>query len=107
MDIETLGLGKKERLQLRHILDGCRAHGVLYAFGSRARGRGGRFSDLDILVRGRDPIPLPVLASLECEISESVLPFRLDIIDAARASPTFLAAIEPDLVPIADPERGP
>jgi predicted nucleotidyltransferase len=107
VDIDTLGLGEKERFQLRHILDVCRAHGVLYAFGSRARGRGSRFSDLDILVRGKDSIPLAVLASLECEISESVLPFKLDIIDAARASPTFLAAIEPDLVPIADPARVP
>jgi predicted nucleotidyltransferase len=102
VDIDALGLGEKGRLQLRQILDGCRAHGALYAFGSRARGRGGRFSDLDILVRGRHPIPLPVLASLECEISESVLPFKLDIVDAARAAPTFLAAIEPDLVPITD-----
>ena len=107
MDLDTLGLGEKERFQLRHILDGCRAHGVLYAFGSRARGRGSRFSDLDILVRGQDPIPLRALASLECEISDSVLPFKLDIIDAARASPTFLAAIEPDLVLIADFEQVP
>lgn len=107
MDIDALGLGEKERLQLRHILDGCRAHGALFAFGSRARGRGGRFSDLDILVRGPEPIPLPALASLECEISESILPFRLDIVDAARAAPTFLAALEPDLVPIADPEQVP
>lgn len=100
MEIDALGLGEKGRHQLRHILDGCRAHGALYAFGSRARGGGGRFSDLDILVLSRDPIPLPDLASLECEISESALPFRLDIVDAARAAPTFLAAIEPDLVPI-------
>jgi predicted nucleotidyltransferase len=107
VDIDTLGLGEKQRLQLRHILDGCRAHGALFAFGSRARGRGGRFSDLDILVRGPEPIPLPSLASLECEISESVLPFKLDIVDAAHASPIFLAAIEPDLVPIADPELVP
>ena len=80
---------------------------MLYAFGSRARGRGSRFSDLDILVRGQDPILLRALASLQCEISESVLPFKLDIIDAARASPTFLAAIEPDLVLITDFEQVP
>jgi predicted nucleotidyltransferase len=68
-------------------------------FGSRARGDARAMSDLDLLM----PSPLEALdrAQLRDDFSESDLPFRVDIVDAAATGPEFLRAIEADSEPLA------
>lgn len=70
----------------------------LAVFGSRAKGSWRRWSDIDILVSGPEPVPLPLLAVVETDLAESALPVRVDLVDASRASPDFIAQITPDLV---------
>ncbi len=63
-------------------------------FGSRATGKAQPYSDLDLLLVGEDKIPRAVLSRLEDAFSESDLPFRVDLVDWHRTSPSFLAALE-------------
>jgi len=49
------------------------------------------------LVDGPAPLPLEVLSRLELLLSESDLPYRVDIVEARRSSPAFLEAIRSDL----------
>jgi type I restriction enzyme S subunit len=69
-----------------------------WAFGSRAGAKSGgrvkKFSDLDLAVRGEQPIPLSTLAALAEEFTESDLPYKVDIVDWATTSARFRAIIE-------------
>lgn len=53
----------------------------VWAFGSRVSGRSRAGSDLDIVLRGPDLIPLPQLGALREAFEESSLPFFVDILD--------------------------
>jgi len=66
-------------------------------FGSRAYGGAKPFSDLDLLVLG-PALEAGLRGTLEEAFDESDLPFRVDIVEAARASATFRALIEPQSV---------
>jgi type I restriction enzyme S subunit len=64
-------------------------HTTVWAFGSRARFAAKPYSDLDLTVIGESPLPLSVLAGLEHDFTESVLPFKVDIVDWATTSDSF------------------
>lgn len=71
----------------------------VFAYGSRATGKGiWRGSDLDLMVRADQALPLGVLGDLGEDLSESLLPFMVDLHDWHRTTPDFLARIAPDLV---------
>ncbi len=69
---------------------------TFYAFGSRAKGREKRFSDLDLCFT--DSIPYNVQAHIDEDFEESDLPFKVDIIDWNSMSPDFQERIRQDLV---------
>jgi len=48
-----------------------------------------KFSDLDIAIIGQEPQPAWVQADLEEAFRESDLPFKVDVVDWAAASPSF------------------
>ena len=62
-------------------------------FGSRARHTAKPYSDLDLLVLGT-PLGAELRGTLEEAFDESDLPFRVDIVEAAKLSPEFRALIE-------------
>ena len=65
------------------------------AFGSRATGKGlKRHSDLDLLIDSADEIPLSVVADLREALSESDLPFTVDLLQRQDATAAFMARIE-------------
>ena len=66
----------------------------VWAFGSRVLGTAGPFSDLDLVLVGEHPLPLTILANLKNLFSNSNLPFRVDLVDWADASPEFRAIIK-------------
>ena len=94
----NLGLSDREAAILIEIFS-TRLPGIeVRAFGSRARGEGRRFSDLDLAlmtIRTLEPLER---AELREALSESDLPFRVDFLDWSAASLEFRAAIEKDLV---------
>lgn len=64
-----------------------------YLFGSRVDGTATKASDLDILLKGPQPIPLKTMALLREKFEESNLPFRVDLLDDHTLSPEFRARI--------------
>ncbi len=64
----------------------------VWAFGSRVAGRARPHSDLDLMVLGEAPLPMAVRAALAEALSESDLPFRVDLVDWATASETLRRA---------------
>jgi type I restriction enzyme S subunit len=70
----------------------------VWAFGSRAgangRSRVKKFSDLDLAVKGDQPLPLRTLAALAEDFTESELSYKVDVVDWATTSERFRAIIE-------------
>jgi predicted nucleotidyltransferase len=61
------------------------------AFGSRVTGHAKPFSDLDLIVISPVGLPAPVCAHVADAFAESNLPFKVDIVDASEADPSFRA----------------
>lgn len=69
---------------------------TVVAFGSRVAGTAKPWSDLDLAILGEVRVPSVVLACLASDFEESDLPFRVDLVDWATASPAFRARVERD-----------
>jgi predicted nucleotidyltransferase len=63
-------------------------------FGSRVHGTPHRSSDLDICLKGNGPLDPKVLGDLEDRMRDSLLPFKVDLLDYARATPEFRAIVD-------------
>ena len=50
-------------------------------FGSRAKWTAKPHSDLDLALKGKEPLPRSLLGDLAEAFSESDLPFRVDVVD--------------------------
>lgn len=69
-----------------------------FAFGSRATGvRLKPWSDLDLAIASPSPLTLNQIGALEEEFDESLLPWKVDVLDLSAISETFRQIIEPDL----------
>ena len=81
---------------LRHILASRLPVGaIILVFCSRATGiRLKPHSDLDLLIVGPEKLPLLLLGDLREALTESDLPFSVDIVEAQYAEPEFLASLE-------------
>ncbi len=66
----------------------------VWAFGSRARWQARKFSDLDLAIITEKPLSLDVLAALRDDLSESDLPWKVDLLDWATTSESFKRIIE-------------
>jgi len=69
----------------------------VYIFGSRARGVAQPFSDLDLCIDGPD-LSYSELSALQDELSESDLPFQVDVVQKSQLSVDFLHLIKSDFV---------
>jgi predicted nucleotidyltransferase len=97
MHLDDASLSKIRGILRRHLPAGV----DVLVFGSRAHGRNLKpFSDLDLCLRGKQPVPVPVLEGLDAAFRESDLPIKVDIIDWHCGAPEFRDAIAPDLVPL-------
>lgn len=79
----------------------------VFAFGSRARGKARRRSDLDLAVGGDGSLPREVIANLKEDFSESDLPIFVDVLDIHSIDTGFLERIQRDFIafPSVDPTR--
>ena len=71
--------------------------------GSRAQGQGERFSDLDLVVMGSEPLELRTLGQLRDAFDDSNLPFVVDIIEWASCADGFRRLIETHAKPFRSP----
>ncbi len=61
----------------------------VFIFGSRATNKAKKYSDYDIGIFGKKPIPWHILAEIEEMFEESDLPYKVDIVDFSLVSPDF------------------
>ena len=78
----------------------------MLAFGSRATWTAKNYSDLDLAILGDEPLPLDVSSALAEALSDSDLPFKVDLVDWARIDDTFRNIIRRDRVTLQIPEAG-
>lgn len=78
---------------IRNILHRCVPNRVVIAFGSRATWLSKEYSDLDIAIMGSKPVSIETIANLENEFSESILPYKVDVIIWCRSGEEFRKAI--------------
>lgn len=100
----TLALTAEELAQVRAILAAHLPPGVRAGvFGSRAGGTPKPFSDLDLVLEGPAPLPLPVLAALAEAFDDSALPWKVDVVDRKAVTEAFGAIIDAGAVPLTPP----
>lgn len=73
----------------------------VWVFGSRATGTAVRYSDLDLALEGQEPLGLDILGGVATALSESDLPYKVDVIDLRSVDPGFRAMIEPEMIALA------
>lgn len=98
--VEPEDLAIVQLLLARHLPPGTR----VWAYGSRAKGRGvWRGSDLDLMIDAGFPLEFSLLGMLSEDLSESLVPFVVDLHDWHDTSPAFLERIRPDMVALTLP----
>ena len=60
---------------------------AVFLFGSRAVGNAKPLSDIDIL--GPKPLPTIIKADLESDLEESIVPYKIDLIDFYQVDKDF------------------
>ena len=66
---------------IKEIVQRCIPGIELYIFGSRVRGNAGAYSDLDLLLVGRQSLDWREIETVKQALSESDLPFMVDVVD--------------------------
>ena len=69
-----------------------------YLYGSRVKGNFEKTSDLDILIKGKEAMPVLELADLSEKMDNSNLPFIVNFSDYHNMDKHFYNLIEKDLV---------
>jgi predicted nucleotidyltransferase len=81
LDIEARHWGMLQAILAHHLPDR-----EVWAFGSRTKGAAKLHSDLDLVVLGAAPLGIATQAALTEALSESDLPWRVDVVDWATTS---------------------
>jgi len=61
----------------------------VFIFGSRATGKAKKYSDYDIGILGKKPVPSQIIVLIEEAFEESNLPYKVDIVDFSLVSSKF------------------
>lgn len=91
------GLLEKEHSIIQNILSKYKEYDFFY-YGSRVKGNFVKSSDLDILIKGSDIIPLEVIDKIKNEFYLSNLSFIVNICDYNNIDKDFYDQIKADLV---------
>lgn len=79
--------------QVKHIFNVCLPGADVRIFGSRINGTATPFSDLDIVVVGDEQKNPEAMSAVKDRLSESDLPFLVDVLDWADLSESFRTVI--------------
>jgi predicted nucleotidyltransferase len=95
-----------EDLQIvQSILDTFLPHDEVWAFGSRVTGKARQFSDLDLAIISQKPLDFDNYAALKEALSESSLPFKVDVVDWATISDEFKEIIKQNFIILKKPTK--
>lgn len=62
---------------------------TVWVFGSRAKNHAKKFSDLDLAIKAPKPLSMSLMAKLNLAFEESLLPYKVDIIDWLTINEAF------------------
>jgi len=62
---------------------------AVFLFGSRAVGNANSLSDIDVGIMGTKPLPTLIMADLDSDLEESIVPFKIDLIDFYQVDKAF------------------
>lgn len=91
-----ISLEKKHYDVLKSILN--QAGVKFYVFGSRTKTKHKKFSDIDLCYM--ESIPRKVLTKIKMELSDSNIPYKIDIVDWNQCDQEFQDLIKDDLIEI-------
>ena len=60
-----------------------------FIFGSRVIGKAKKFSDYDVGIWSKKPVPWHILSKIENALEESDLPYNVDVVDFSLVSKNF------------------
>lgn len=90
----TLAMTTQELSLLQNILKRYVPEFKVWAFGSRVTGTHKPFSDLDLALVGDEPLAIETRAALVEALSNSSLPYKVDLVDWASTTESFKEIIE-------------
>ena len=90
----ALAMTAEEFSLLQSILKNYVPDFKVWVFGSRVTGAHKPYSDLDLALVGDEPISIETRAALSDALSNSALPYKVDIVDWASTSEAFQQIIE-------------
>lgn len=96
-----IDLSAEHRAQALDIIRRRLPNARVWVYGSRAKGRARRYSDLDLMLddMGR-PIDSLVMGDLDEDFDESNLPIIVDLHDLAQTDARFLERVSKDFLPL-------
>ena len=62
---------------------------AVFLFGSRAASNSNSLSDIDVGIMGTKPLPTLIMADLDSDLEESIVPFKIDLIDFYQVDQAF------------------
>lgn len=71
---------------------------TVFVFGSRAKGNIKPHSDLDLAIDAQQPLSMETVGALNEAFDESLLPYKVDIVDLNAIDTEFKQVIEADCV---------
>lgn len=95
----SIDLPAEHRAQVLDIIRRRLPEARVWVYGSRAKGRARRYSDLDLMLddHGR-PISASVMGNLDEDFDESDLPIIVELHDLAQTDERFLARVRKDFL---------
>ena len=91
-------ISENERKIVKDVLSNVLADDVkVYVFGSRVKGTLKEYADLDLALQGRELLPQSILDTLNIKFEESLLPYKVDVIDLNNIDTDFYNTIKQDL----------
>lgn len=74
------------------------AHANVWAFGSRVKSTSKPYSDLDLAIDAHELLSSTILAKISDDFEESILPYKIDILDWQNIDDSFKKLIQKDRV---------
>ena len=96
------GITEKEQQIIESILKKYDKEYSFFYYGSRVKGTFEKTSDLDILIKGNQEMPLSVLEEIKEKFDKSSLPYIVNFSDYYGIEEYFYNLIEPTLVDYKD-----
>ena len=93
-----LGITEKEHNIILNILKDFFNKYSFYYYGSRVKGTFSKTSDLDVLIKGNQEMPLKDLVGLKEKFDENKLPYIVNFTDYNNIDSRFYNLIKDDLI---------